>query len=113
VSRPRRPTRRALGAVVRRLARLAAFGLALKLLATVAGPWTAAVAGSVLLGVGGVRWWARVEARMFAPRRPPAQVVIARRRAPAVDDDRHLAFARALADVAARYLAECEAENGP
>jgi hypothetical protein len=113
VSRPRRPTHRALAPVVRRMARLGAFWLALKLLATVAGPLTAAVTGSVLLIVAGVRWWAHLEARMFAPPRPPAQVIPARRRASAVGDDRHLAFAQALADVAARYLAECEAENRP
>jgi hypothetical protein len=113
VSRPRRPTHRALAPVVRRMVRLGAFWLALKLLATVAGSLTAAVAGSVLLIVAGVRWWAHLETRLFAPPRPAAQVVPTRRRAPADDDDRHLTFAQALADVATRYLAECQAENSP
>jgi hypothetical protein len=109
MSRPRRHFGRALGALGRRLARLAALGLALQLLAAVAGPLTAAITGSVLLIVSGVRWWAHLEARLFAPPQPPAQGVPARHREPAVDDDRHLAFAQALAVVAARYLAECEA----
>jgi hypothetical protein len=96
---------------VRRLAWLGALVLALRLLAAVAGPLIAPVAGSVLFIVAAVRWWARVEARVFDQPRPSAQVV--RRPAPVVDERRHLAFAQALAIVAARYLAECEADNRP
>ena len=97
--------------LIRRLARLGALVVVLRLLAAFAGPLTAAVAGSILFIVAGVRWWARVEARLFTPSRPSAQLV--HRPAAAVDERRHLAFAQALATVAARYLAECEAENRP
>jgi O-antigen/teichoic acid export membrane protein len=110
MSRTERATSQVARRFVRRLARLVALVLALRLLAAVAGPLIAAVAGSVLFIGAGVRWWARFEARLDRPR-PSAQVV--RRPAPGVDERRHLAFAQALAIVAARYMAECEAENRP
>jgi hypothetical protein len=87
--------------------RLVAFGLAVELLAGVAGPWIAAGATAGFLTIAGVRWWARVEARVFAPR-PSTELV---HRQTSVIDRRHLAFAQALVVVATRYLAECEAED--
>jgi hypothetical protein len=87
--------------------RLVAFALAVELLAAVAGPWIAAGATAGFLTIAGVRWWARVEARVFAPR-PRTEPVL---REAAVVGRRHLAFAQTLAIVATRYLAECEAED--
>jgi hypothetical protein len=111
MSRTERATSEAARRFVRCLARLGALVLALRLLAAVAGPLIAASADSVLFTVAGVRWWARIEARLFDTPRPSAQLV--RRPAPVADERRHLAFAQALAIVAAWYLAECEAENRP
>jgi hypothetical protein len=72
------------------------------------GTVVVAVVVAAAFTIGAVVWWARViEPRLYAPR---WQVRSARRAEP-VDDDRHLAFARALAAVAARYLEECEAES--
>lgn len=91
------------------------------LLRVVAGPVVAAVVGGVALPVGAVAWWVRVvEPRLFAPRRnrPAAQLVrpatvtstSSSFSVPPTDRERHVTFARALAYVAARYLAECEDE---
>lgn len=83
----------------------------------VAGTVVAAVVGGVALSAGVLWWWARVvEPRLFAPRntRPSSQLarpVTRSSRSPS-DAERHLAFARALAYVATRYLAECEQELG-
>jgi hypothetical protein len=78
--------------------------------AAVLGTVAAAVIGAAAFTIGTVLWWARiVEPRLFARRpqaphsRPPARLA----------DERHLAFAQALAAVAARYLTECEAESSP
>jgi hypothetical protein len=87
------------------------------LLRAVAGPAAAAVVGGVALPVSVVAWWVRVvEPRLFAPRRsrPVAQLVrpvtVSSTSAPPSDRERHVTFARALAYVAACYLAECEDE---
>jgi hypothetical protein len=84
--------------------------IALRVTSTVIGTPGATVLAALIFTTWAVSWWARViEPRLFAPRvstsassRPP----VALPTAPA--DDPHLAFARALAFVAARYLAECE-----
>jgi hypothetical protein len=96
--------RRHTWAVCRRLVRASAALLALRLAAVISTP-----AASVLGGIGivcwGLAWWARVvEPRLFAPSSQPVEL-----RAAPPSDDRHLAFAKALAIVAARYVAECEA----
>jgi hypothetical protein len=98
--------RRAGGQLVRALLLIVGLRLGAAVLGTVA----AAVIGAAAFTIGTVLWWARVvEPRLFARRpqsphaRPPARVA----------DERHLAFAQALAAVAARYLAECEAESSP
>ncbi len=105
----------------RRVARLvrAISGLAMVLLAvrlglTVAGTIATSAVLALVGIVASVRWWARVvEPRLFAPRHlPVATATRAPSPAPAIDE-RHVAFARALAAVAERYLAECEAEGQP
>jgi hypothetical protein len=102
--------RRAIARSVRTLGWLVALMLGVRLVAVVAGPLVAAGAGAVVLTVAGVRWWVRVEARLFDSPRPSTELA-----SPAVPTAarRHLALAQALAVVAARYLAECEAENRP
>jgi hypothetical protein len=102
-------THRPAARLARALARLGAVVIALRLTAAVAGPPVAAIVGAALILTGGVRCWARVEHRLFDAAPPPVQPVHPAR---LVDEHRHLAFARALATVAARYLAECEAETG-
>jgi hypothetical protein len=102
----------------RALARLGLAIVALRLGAAAAGTFPAAAAGAVAFTVEAVRWWARVvEGRLLAPQppRPPATgVQLAAPPAPAtLDAQHHVAFAQALTVVAARYLAECEAENRP
>jgi hypothetical protein len=67
-------------------------------------PWAAAVVLAAAGMTGLLAGWATVEARAFDRRR---EVVV---RGPARGD--HVAFARALAAVAAAYLAECEREAG-
>ena len=109
MSRSERITRRAARRFIRHVIRLGALLLALRLLAAIAGPLIAAAAGSVLFIVAGVRWWARIEDRLFPPPRPSVQLL--QPPTPFVDERRHLAFAQALALVAAQYLAACEAEN--
>jgi hypothetical protein len=102
--------RRLWRATGRQLGRAALTIAGLRLGAVVVGPFTTAAIAAVLFTVGAVAWWARVvEPRVFAPRRPstpPARLD----RAPAAERARHLAFAQALAEVAARYLDECEQE---
>jgi hypothetical protein len=90
------------------LIRLGVVVLGVWLASVAAGEAVAAVAGAALTLVAGIRWWARVEARLFATTQPTAEVVGPPARV--VDVHRHLAFAQALAVVASRYLAECEAE---
>jgi hypothetical protein len=94
----------------RALARLAAAGMALRLGAAVAGTWPTATIAAAVLTVGAVRWWARVmEGRLLAPRpQPTSSVQLAGRPVPAADEERHLAFAQALAVVVAHYLADCQ-----
>ena len=98
--------RRAGGQLVRALLVIVGLRLGVAVLGAVA----AAVIGAAAFTIGAVLWWARVvEPRLFARRpqpphaRPPARLA----------DERHLAFAQALAAVAARYLAECEAQGRP
>jgi hypothetical protein len=83
---------------------------AVRLAAAVVGPALAAALAGLVFTVAAVAWWARVvEPRLCAPRpatTPPAARLT--NRAPLDEDGRHLAFARVLALVAARYLAECE-----
>jgi hypothetical protein len=82
--------------------------LAMRLGVEVMGAIVIAVVGGAAFTIGAIVWWARVvEPWLFAPRAPGP----AARPPVAVDDGRHLAFARALAAVAARYLDECEAES--
>lgn len=101
---PRRRGRRA----ARRAVGLGLGVVALRLALAVAGELVTATVLSLILVGGGLAWWARVvEPRLFAPRAPtPA----ARRPQPPGTSDAagHLAFARALALAAARYVAECE-----
>jgi hypothetical protein len=89
------------------LAVLAVAGL--RLCADRLGAIPVALAAAAVGTVAAVTWWARVvEARHDAiPRtpRPPGTT------APPSATERHLAFARALAAVASRYLDECEREN--
>lgn len=111
----RRRRHRMLRAVGRPLVRAAIVVAGLDLGAALVGTALAAVVGATALTVGGVTWWARVvEPWLFAPRPPsPTRrhpVIVGRRRLAADDEERHLAFAQALAVVADRYVAECERE---
>jgi hypothetical protein len=123
--RSSRVVRRALrGAACRRVGRRLAVPLlgvaTVILLRAVAGPVVAAVVGGVALPVSAVAWWVRVvEPPPFAPRggRPSAQLIRpvtvsspSSSSVPSSDRERHVTFARALAYVATRYLAECEDE---
>ena len=67
------------------------------------GPWAAAIALAAVGVAGVIVGWASVEARVFDRRR-----AVVMRHGSAHGD--HVAFARALAAVAAAYLAECERE---
>jgi hypothetical protein len=91
------------------LVRLGVLVLAVMLTSVAAGQPVAAIAAASLVMVAGVRWWARVEARLFAPPQPTTK--LGGRPARIVDEHGHLAFAQALALLAARYLAECEAKD--
>jgi hypothetical protein len=71
----------------------------------VAGVWITATVIAGLVTVGLVAGLAAVERRVFARR--PAAPLVAGPRGPG----RHTEFARALAAVAAAYLAECEADD--
>jgi hypothetical protein len=104
VTTPSRRLRRA----ARRAVGLCLGVVAVRLALAVAGELaTVTVLALVLVGAG-VAWWARVvEPRLFAPRAPPPAVRCPQRPAPS-DAAGHLAFARALAAAAERYLAECE-----
>jgi hypothetical protein len=74
----------------------------------VAGVWITAAVLAVLTVIGLVAGWAAIERRAF-PRRPPAPSVLV---GPQPGDGaRHVAFARALAVVAAAYLTECEGDE--
>jgi hypothetical protein len=99
--------------VGRRLALVAVTLAGLRLSAAVVGDLVTAAAAALAFTIGSLAWWARVvEHRLFAPRHTPppsAQLIVAPSAPP--DDARHLAFAQALAAVAARYLAECEQEG--
>jgi hypothetical protein len=103
-------TRRRIRWTLARLASTSVTLLSLRLAAVVLGTPTAAVLAALVFVVWALSWWARVvEPRVFAPR--PTQSTP--KRLPVagplpLDGDRHLAFAQALAVVAARYLAECE-----
>jgi hypothetical protein len=54
--------------------------------------------------------WSRVEARVFAPRRPPFPIRPVPDSSGLTAGD-HVAFARALTAVATAYLAECERQE--
>jgi hypothetical protein len=92
----------------RRALTTAAAVIVVVVLRLVAGVWitSAVVAGLTVVGL--VAGWAAIERRAF-PRRPPAPSVLVGPQ-PA-GGARHVAFARALAVVAAAYLAECERDE--
>ena len=79
-----------------------------------AGVWTAAVLGAVVVTAGLLAGWAAVERRMTERVRARPVVVVAERgpRGPGRLDvgAGHVAFARGLAGLAAWYLTECERE---
>ena len=102
--------RRPLVRLVRLANRLALAFLAVRLGFAIAGTIvTAAVLGGTSV-VAAVAWWARVvEPRLFGGGRPTTPVRLVSRPEPA-SSKVHLEFARSLAHVADRYLAECEAQ---
>jgi len=87
----------------RPLLKVAAAMVGAVVLRLVAGVWITAAVLAGLAVIGLVAGWAAIERRAF-PRRPRASVAVAPR-------DREVAFARALAVVAAAYLAECERDQ--
>jgi hypothetical protein len=92
----------------RRIAVVMTVAAAVRIGAGVTGPLLLAPVGAAALTVGALRWWARIEARLFLPRPEASPGERADRPAAA---DPHLAFAQALAVVATRYLAECRSET--
>jgi hypothetical protein len=76
----------------------------------VLGVWVAAGLIALVLMAALVAAWSRIEARAFAPRRPPSPIPRVPGRSRLVPGD-HVAFARALAAVATAYLAECERQE--
>ena len=95
--------------VVRLLARPVLFVAGLHLGAGLVGQWvTAAVAGPLVLGWVLARW-AAVERRLDQHAHGVARRVVVGPRGPGRDGaGEHVAFARALVAVSARYLAHCE-----
>jgi hypothetical protein len=90
---------------LRRLLAVLASAVLIAASRVVLGVWPTSAA---LVAVGmwwGLRAWSRWEQRWGRPRAQASEVV--RRPVPAAG---HVAFARALATVAAAYLAECEQE---
>jgi hypothetical protein len=67
------------------------------------------VAGLAVAGL--VAGWAAIERRAF-PRQPPRHAALIVGPQPR-DGARHVAFARALAVLAAAYLTECERDERP
>jgi hypothetical protein len=99
-----RPGRRARRAA-RRLVAVAAAVAVVLVVRAVLGVWATAALLAVVAVAGLIAGWAAVEARCFrrAPAsRPPV------RELPVTD---HVAFARALAAVAAAYLTACERQE--
>ena len=85
--------------LVRLASRMALAFVAVRLGFVIAGTIVTAAVLGVTTVVAAVAWWARVvEPRLFGGGGPPAAGGL------------HLEFARSLAHVADRYLAECEAQ---
>jgi hypothetical protein len=95
--------------VARTLLRPLLFLAGLRLGSALVGQWlTAAVAGPLVLGWVLARW-AAVERRLDAHTRPTPTPVVVGPRGPGQDGaGEHVAFARALVAVSARYLAHCQ-----
>ena len=111
-----RTVARPVGLVVRAGARRSvrrAVGLVLIVVTVrvLAGVWTAAVLGAVVVTAGLLAGWAAVERR--GTERVLARPAVVERgpRGPGRLDGEHAAFARGLAGLAAWYLAECERQE--
>jgi hypothetical protein len=94
--------------LARHATRLAALALAVIVARVLCGPWPTAIVLAAVGLVRGLRAWCRWESRTRPA--PAGEVVTARRD---TVPGGHVAFARALAVVAAAYLAECEREARP
>jgi hypothetical protein len=81
---------------------------ALAAMRVVAGVWVTAVLVAAASLVGLLAGWAAIEARVFPRSHTTVTAQFGPRRAGRSD---HVAFARALAAVAAAYLAHCEEEE--
>jgi hypothetical protein len=93
----------------RRVVGLVLFVVTVRVLA---GVWTAAVLGAVVVTAGLLAGWAAVERRVTD--RVRARPVVVHERGPRDPgrlDGEHVAFARGLAGLAAWYLAECERQE--
>jgi hypothetical protein len=103
--------RRPLVQPIRLASRLALAFLAVRLGFAIAGTIVTAAVLSVASVVAAVAWWARVvEPRLFGGGRPPATAVRLAALRSSTSEGLHLEFTRALAHVADRCLAECEAQ---
>lgn len=103
--------RRLLVRPIRLASRVALVFVAVRLGNAIAGTIVTAAVFGVTSVVAAIAWWARVvEPRLFGGVRPPATAVRRVARPEPTSDEVHLAFARALAHVADRYVAECEAQ---
>jgi hypothetical protein len=79
-------------------------------LRAVLGVWVAAGLIALVFMAALVAAWSRIEALVFAPRRPPFPIRPVPDRSGLTAGD-HVAFARALTAVATAYLAECERQE--
>jgi hypothetical protein len=95
--------------MVRRVLRVPAVVAVALVAAEVVGAGLVGVVLGVVLFVRGLRWWAVVvEPWLFAPRPARRTRVVHQPPPRPVEGTDHVAFARALALVAGRYLVECE-----
>jgi hypothetical protein len=106
--RPGSRARRVAGRLARRAVSVAAAVGLVVAVRDVLGVWVAAGLLALAAVVGLLAGWASVEARAFP--RPGAGTPVAR--GPGAGPADHVAFARALAAVAAAYLSECERQEG-
>jgi hypothetical protein len=97
----------------RSLRRVVGLVLVVVTVRVLAGVWTAAVLGAVVVTVGLLAGWAAVERRVTERARARPMVVERGPRGPGRPDAGagHVAFARGLAGLAAWYLAECERQD--
>ncbi len=106
--RPGPRARKAAGRLARRAVTVAAAVVMVVVVRVLLGVWVTAALLALAAVAGLLAGWASVEARAF-PRAGAGPPVA---RGPGACPADHVAFARALAAVAAAYLSECERQEG-